>query len=116
MTIFNKQMTMDNINFLLKERKLTKEKLAAKMGIKRENLQRMLSPNGNPTLYNIQKIADSLNVEVWRLFSGSGENVIGAVMFKNEVFKIQSKVDLKNLLTLIDNPNEPIQKSSAETC
>lgn len=93
---------MEIINELLKERKMTKQQLAAKMGVKRENLQRMISTNGNPTLSNLQKIAAALNVELWQLFTGSGNMIAGAVYYRNEVYKISSKSDLENLINAIE--------------
>ena len=64
-------MSID-IDTLLKEKKLSKTDVAKKMGLSRESLYRILS--GNPTLDNINKLADALGVSVSELFSSCNEN------------------------------------------
>lgn len=91
---------IENVNRLIKEKGMTKDQLAKKIGTSRVNLHRILT--GNPTLSNLEKIAAGLGVELWQLFTGSGENIVGAVYYKNEVYKIQSKQDILNLLKVID--------------
>ena len=56
-----------DIDTLLKNKKLSKTDVAKKMGLSRESLYRILS--GNPTLDNINKLADAIGVSVSELFS-----------------------------------------------
>ena len=63
-------MSID-IDTLLKEKKLSKTDVAKKMGLSRESLYRILS--GNPTLDNINKLADAIGISVSELFSASSE-------------------------------------------
>lgn len=63
-------MSID-IDTLLKEKKLSKTDVAKRMGLSRESLYRILS--GNPTLDNINKLADAVGVTVAELFSASNE-------------------------------------------
>lgn len=61
-----KDMSID-IDTLLKEKKLSKTDVAKKMGLSRESLYRILS--GNPTLDNINKLADAIGVSISELFA-----------------------------------------------
>lgn len=60
-----KYMSID-IDTLLKEKKLSKTDIAKRMGLSRESLYRILS--GNPTLDNINKLADAIGCPVAELF------------------------------------------------
>lgn len=65
---------MENINAILKEKGLTKQMVAKRMGTTRENLYRIL--NGNPTLDNLQKLAIALEVPVSTLFEDPKTDII----------------------------------------
>lgn len=67
-------MSID-IDTLLKEKKLSKTDVAKRMELSRESLYRILS--GNPTLDNINKLADAIGVSVSELFSScNSDNTI----------------------------------------
>ncbi|WP_297097835.1 helix-turn-helix transcriptional regulator [uncultured Draconibacterium sp.] len=91
---------MENVNMILKEQGLTKQQLAKRMGISRENLYRIL--NGNPTLDNIKKVANALNVPIWKLFTSNGSSLFGIVVYNEISYTINSKKDLENLLEQIE--------------
>ena len=55
------------IKEVLKEKDLTINDLAKKMGINRVTLSNMI--NGNPTLDTLKEIAHNLNVPIWEIFS-----------------------------------------------
>lgn len=55
------------IKEVLKEKDLTINDLAKKMGINRVTLSNMI--NGNPTLDTLKLIAHNLNVPIWEIFS-----------------------------------------------
>lgn len=57
---------MINIDNILREKGLTKTDIAKRIGLSRESLYRILS--GNPTLDNIKKLADALEVPISELF------------------------------------------------
>jgi transcriptional regulator with XRE-family HTH domain len=57
---------MIDIDKILKEKHLSKTDLAKRMKLSRESLYRILS--GNPTLDNINKLADALGVPITDLF------------------------------------------------
>ena len=54
------------VDDLLKEKGLTKTDVAKRMNLSRESLYRIIS--GNPTLENIQKLADAIGVTITDLF------------------------------------------------
>ena len=87
---------MENVNRLLEIKGWTKQKLAKEIGTTRENLYRIL--NGNPTLDNLKKIASALDVPLWKLFTGSEDNVFGIIFYRGESISIESKNDIENLL------------------
>lgn len=89
----------DKVKQLCKERGTTLKELAGKMGIARESLTRAL--NGNPTLLTIQGIATALEVEVWQLFTGSGNALNGFVEYRGEIYRIQTPADLEKLLAMV---------------
>jgi len=68
----SKNNVMVNIEILLNEKELTKQGLAKRTGISRENLYRIL--NGNPTLQNLEKIASALEVSIYQLFEPAKTN------------------------------------------
>ena len=52
---------VDNLDFILKQKKITKRDFAAKLGVSSQNLH--VITHGNITLKNIEKIANALNVK-----------------------------------------------------
>ncbi len=69
-TIFD----MNRIKELIREKGLTQEDVANKMGISRVAVNQMV--NGNPSYPTLENFAKALNVEMWELFI-SREEVIG---------------------------------------
>jgi transcriptional regulator with XRE-family HTH domain len=60
------------IKEVIKEKELTIQSLADKMGINRVNLSSSI--NGNPTVETLSKIADALDVHISELFENPKEN------------------------------------------
>ena len=58
---------MVNIDGILKEKGLSKTDVAKRMELSRESLYRILS--GNPTLDNLNKLANALEVPISELFN-----------------------------------------------
>jgi len=65
---------MINIDSFLKEKRISKTDVAKRMGLSRESLYRIIS--GNPTLENIQKLADAIGIPISELFEQSENDVI----------------------------------------
>lgn len=82
---------MINIDNLLKERKLTKEKLASKMNISRSALYSAL--NGNPTQSSLEEIARALDVTIADLYKSNSVEVL--FRYKTEVYRIPEKLIIK---------------------
>lgn len=79
--------------------------VAEKMGIARENLNKILGEKGNPTLETLQKLATALDVEVWELFTDtmptrSLGDVHGVIYIGGKPTLLNSMADLENLLNL----------------
>ena len=98
---------MLNVDTILKKAKLSKQDLAKRMGVSRENLYRIL--NGNPTLQNIEKVAEALDVQVWELFSDPSRphqnDLNGFVEYQGTIYRISTVDDLEKLLELVTRNN-----------
>jgi len=62
------------IDTILKEKGITKTDVAKRMGLSRESLYRILS--GNPTLDNLQKLSNSLEISISELFEQPSTDTI----------------------------------------
>ena len=68
----NNEYSMNKlIKDLIKEKGFTQQTLADKIGYKSSSLNQVL--NGNPSVSSLQKIADALEVPMWRLFATEDE-------------------------------------------
>ncbi len=65
---------MINIDNILKEKGLSKTDIAKRIGLSRESLYRILS--GNPTLENLNKLANALEVPISELFDQPQHDII----------------------------------------
>lgn len=65
-----KELIMNRIKEVIKERGFTITSLAEKLGIARESLSRMIVSPSYPTL---EKIASALDVPMWQLFASPDE-------------------------------------------
>ena len=65
-----KELIMNRIKEVIKERGFTITSLAEKLGIARESLSRMIVSPSYPTL---EKIASALDVPMWQLFASPEE-------------------------------------------
>lgn len=63
---------MLNIKKVIKEKGFSVTSLAEKMEMKQVSLSRII--NGNPTIETLQKIADTLNVDIRELFEPTNED------------------------------------------
>ena len=84
------------IKEIIKNKGLTMQEFADKLGIARVNLTKTI--NGNPTVETLQKIADALNVDFIELFVPQREGITGYIEYEGEVYKINSISDIEKLL------------------
>lgn len=97
------------IDNLLKEKGLTKTDVAKRMNLSRESLYRILS--GNPTLDNIVKLADAINVTVAELFLNDKSNISGVIKVGTDFHEINSISDIEKLLTEIKGTDSHISQN-----
>ncbi|MDR1913880.1 MAG: helix-turn-helix transcriptional regulator [Clostridiales bacterium] len=83
------------IDNILKDKKLSKTEVAKRMGLSRESLYRILTCN--PTLDNLQKLANALEVSISELFEKK-EEVSVYVEYKGE----RKRITEKDLIRLFD--------------
>jgi len=76
------------IKEVIKEKGLTVQSLAERMGINRVGLSNHI--NGNPSVAVLEKIADALGVSIQELFEKDNVELNGFIEYKNEIFKINS--------------------------
>lgn len=89
------------IKEVIKEKGMTIQTLAEKMGINRVGLSNHI--NGNPSVAILEKIAAALEVPIQELFEKKQEeNINGYIEIGNEIFKITSLQDVKNIINRFD--------------
>lgn len=93
-------MEIFKIKEILKDRGMTMQQLAERLGIHRTNLSTSLS--GNPTLSRLEDIAIILDVQLKDLFKEDEgvcqKKLNGFVEFDGEIFRINAVEDLEELL------------------
>lgn len=90
------------IEEILKERGISKTQFADMMGVAKQNVNLLLSTNNTQKL---EKIAEVLEVEFTDLFvldNKPQSDLNGFIEYKGEVYRIRTKVDLMELLNIID--------------
>ena len=92
------------IKEVIKEKGMTVQTLADKMGINRVGLSNHI--NGNPSVAVLEKIAAALEVPIQELFEEEQkENINGYIEIGNEIFKITSFQDIRNIINRFDSDN-----------
>lgn len=85
------------IKEVIKEKGMTVQTLADKMGINRVGLSNHI--NGNPSVAILEKIATALEVPIQELFEKEpNRNINGYIEIGTEIFKITSFQDMKNII------------------
>lgn len=88
------------IKDVCKEKGITLEELAKKLGILRTSLSQALSRN-NFSTDRLNEIATALDVPIWQLFAspedvaGSGEELTASISYRGVFFNTHSKEELK---------------------
>lgn len=93
-----------DVKRIMKQKGITFETLAAKMGQTKGTLSASIGLNGNPTLKKLETIAQHLDCSVADFFADE-QSINGFVEYGGTVYRIRSIEDLKNLLALIQ-PNK----------
>lgn len=83
------------IKEVIKEKGLTVEKVASRMGVKSPSLSRAI--NGNTTVEMLNRIAKALEVPVTELFESDESDLYGLVIHKGKVYKVDSLTALETL-------------------
>ena len=92
------------IKEVIKEKSMTVQTLADKMGINRVGLSNHI--NGNPSVAVLEKIAAALEVPIQELFEKKQkENINGYIEIGNEILKITSFQDIRNIINRFDSDN-----------
>lgn len=82
---------------LCKEKGITQQTLAKKLGIQYQSLYAAL--NGNPKMDTLEKIAEALNVSVVELFSPVEKtDILGFIRVKNILHEVKSIEEIKKLI------------------
>ncbi len=90
------------IEEILKERGISKTQFADMMGVAKQNVNLLLSTNNTQKL---EKIAEVLEVEFTDLFvldNKPQNDLNGFVEYKGEVYRIKTKQDLIELLSIVE--------------
>ena len=87
------------IKEVIKEKGMTVQTLADKMGINRVGLSNHI--NGNPSVAVLEKIAAAQEL----FEKEQKENINGYIEIGNEIFKITSFQDIRNIINRFDSDN-----------
>lgn len=90
------------IEEILKERGISKTQFADMMGVAKQNVNLLLSTNNTQKL---EKIAEVLEVKFTDLFvldNKPQNDLNGFVEYKGEVYRIKTKQDLIELLSIVE--------------
>lgn len=89
-----------DVKRIMKQKGITFETLAAKMGQTKGTLSASIGKDGNPTLKKLETIAKHLDCSVADFFAE--DNAInGFVEYGGTVYRIRSVEDLKHLLEVV---------------
>ena len=80
---------VENVMAILEERRITNNELARMAGISSGGISKMLRPDGNPSLKNMESIANALGVQLSDLLAN-----------RNGLPSVDSRPDDETLLTL----------------
>lgn len=86
-----------NAELLLKEAGLSKAKFAERMGIARQNIQKLF---GTKNIFSLIQAADVLGVPLLTLIYGKEDETVidGFVEINGTVFRVKSRKDIEDLL------------------
>jgi transcriptional regulator with XRE-family HTH domain len=103
MSVLNLDKTFfeENATELLNNAGLNKAKFAEKMGVARQNIQKVFETKN---VFTLMKAAEVLGVSLNHLISGevqSENSVSGYIEANGTIHKVQSKQDLLNLIELL---------------
>lgn len=66
--------------------------------MQQSNLSSIINSKSNPSIEMLQKIATTLEVELWELFERKNDEVSGYIEIKGEIHKISTVDDIEKLL------------------
>lgn len=89
----------DHAAELLKSAGLTKTELATRLGVKPQNVNKLLSTNN---VHSLTKIGEILGVSLQYLLNGPAAacaELNGFIEYNGKIYRIKSKADLESLLS-----------------
>lgn len=101
---YEKYMSMNRIELLIKEKGYNMTSFAEKMNTTRQNLYAILKSPSYPTL---EKVAEALDVPIWQLFvspaevTGEGE-LTALIQHKGDFYKATTIEELKKIVAEIE--------------
>ncbi len=96
------------IKEILDEKGETLVSLQEKTGIEKGNLSAISNNKKNPTLETLSKIASSLGVEIWELFTPSStkEELTALISYKNDLYQAKNLHELEKIVDKIKKEKE----------
>lgn len=90
------------IEEMLKERGISKTQFAEMMGVAKQNVNLLLNTNNTQKLEKIAEVLEVKFTDLLVLNNEPQDKLNGFVEYKGEVYRIRTKVDLIELLNIID--------------
>jgi len=89
-----------DVKRIMKQKGVTFEQLAAKMGQTKGTLSASIGKDGNPTLKKLETIAQHLDCSVGDFFNDE-QAINGFIEYGGTIYRIRSVEDLKHLLEVV---------------
>ena len=95
-------MNFLNIKEAIKERGFTYESLGKEIGLSKVSIALIDNGDQTPSLSTLYKIAETLDMDIRKLFKPTkDQNLIGVVLFNEEEHIIRNVKDLESLLKIV---------------
>lgn len=88
---------------ILEERNISLTSISEKTGIEKGNLSAISNNKKNPTIETLEKIAQSLNIELWELFTSttSKDELTALISHRGEFYKATTVKELEEIVQKI---------------
>lgn len=85
---------------ILEERSISLTSISEKTGIEKGNLSAIVNNKKNPTIETLEKIAQSLNIELWELFTPttSKDELTALINHRGEFYKATTLKELEDVI------------------
>jgi len=109
---------IQNLKRTMRDKRINIETLKTKIAtnghsLSRNSIGNIINERNSPKIETLQLIADALEVELWQLFStpdsDKQKKISGFVEYQNQIYKINSPTELKELFEMVHGKVPEVQ-------